>query len=248
MITEAEIKSINFASNSCTVRIPYFETLNTPEKIIIPARFVSLPGICSGYAVGDYVWVAFGDGLLENPIVIGKIFKNATEEAKSGGAISCENFVAKKAAAIPLETVIQNSDSDFDSITKIINNIKSLQVEQETLENYSLSPKVYDPTTAIEQQVGQWVDSKIIYRKTFIYTDEITADTDTLIGDIGYAIDTVVKIDKVIRNSDTPHWFVNDYTENIYIKVKTDGTVYVHSVNEGWPTPKLIVSIEYTKA
>ena len=128
MITEAEIQSIDYASNSCVVRIPFFETLNTAQDVVLPSRFAIQPGIYSGYKVGDVVWVAFEDGQAKNPIIIGKVFKGTTDEASSGGAISCSSLLVSKVASIPDGTVIQTSDSNFDSIKKIIEKIKNLQI------------------------------------------------------------------------------------------------------------------------
>lgn len=128
MITEAEIQSIDFNSNSCVVRIPFFETLNTAQNVILPSRFAVQPGIYNGYKIGDVVWVAFEDGQAKNPIIIGKVFKNTVDEANNGGAINCSNLAVSKAASIPDTTIIQTSDTEFNSIKKIIEKIKNLQI------------------------------------------------------------------------------------------------------------------------
>ena len=128
MITEAEIQSIDYASNSCVVRIPFFETLNTMQDVVLPSRFAIQPGIYSGYKIGDVVWVAFEDGQAKNPIIIGKVFKGTSDEANSGGAINCSSLSVSKTATIPDSTTIQTSDSNFDSIKKIIEKIKNLQI------------------------------------------------------------------------------------------------------------------------
>ena len=127
MITEAEIQSIDFNSNSCVVRIPFFETLNTAQDVILTAKFAVLPGIHSGYKIKDIVWVAFEDGQAKNPIIIGKVFKNNIDESNNGGAISCSNLTVTKAALLPTDTSLDTTDTDFDSIDKIIKGIKNLQ-------------------------------------------------------------------------------------------------------------------------
>ncbi len=157
MITEAEIQSINYASNSCTVRIPIFETTNSISQVVLEAKVLIQPGIYNCYEVGDRVWVGFADNQPGKPIVIGKIFNNAKDESVvSGGAINCASLKVSDNCTLPRQVNINNSDTNFDSVEKIINNIKTLQ--QETGEIYSQA----------EQAIGQWVDGKIIYRKTLI--------------------------------------------------------------------------------
>ncbi len=74
MITEALIETIDFTANSCTVRIPLFETTNTVTKVVVPAHFCIQPGQVNGYKVGDMVWIAFENNMYQNPIIIGKLF------------------------------------------------------------------------------------------------------------------------------------------------------------------------------
>ena len=74
MVTAAEIQSIDFTSNSCVIRIPFFETAGTLEPFISTAKICIQPGIYNGYKIGDTVWVDFINGDKEWPIVVGKIF------------------------------------------------------------------------------------------------------------------------------------------------------------------------------
>ena len=63
MVTAAEIQSIDFTSNSCVVRIPFFETVNTIDPFTLEAKICIPPGIYNGYQVGDTVWVDFIDDI-----------------------------------------------------------------------------------------------------------------------------------------------------------------------------------------
>jgi hypothetical protein len=55
MLAIAEIQSIDYNSNSCTVRLPVYETVMSEFPAVVTAKFVSLPGIFNGYLVGDAV-------------------------------------------------------------------------------------------------------------------------------------------------------------------------------------------------
>jgi hypothetical protein len=54
MITKGIIKSIDYNGNTCTVRVPFFETANNDE-IISTAPISNTPGSYNGYKVDDIV-------------------------------------------------------------------------------------------------------------------------------------------------------------------------------------------------
>ena len=128
MITEAEIQSIDFNSNSCIVRIPLFETTGSLEPFVAEAKICIQPGIYNGYKQGDFVWVDFINDRKEYPIVLGKIFKNtADEETNTGSVIVSPSIKISKQVSIPNTTEITNTFLEFNSIQKIINSIKDIQ-------------------------------------------------------------------------------------------------------------------------
>ena len=128
MVTQAEIQSIDFNSNSCIVRIPFFETAGTLEPFIAEAKICIQPGIYNGYKPGDTVWVSFINNRHELPIIICKIYQNLeTEKNNTGSVIVSPSIEVSDQASIPNNTKITNTFSDFDTIQKIISNIKNLQ-------------------------------------------------------------------------------------------------------------------------
>ena len=54
MLAKGVINSINFSSNTCKVRIPQFETVNS-DPIILDATISITPGIYNGYKENDVV-------------------------------------------------------------------------------------------------------------------------------------------------------------------------------------------------
>ena len=76
MVTKGIITSIDFNGNTCKVRIPFFETAGN-DPIISDAIISNTPGVYNGYKVDDVVLVAFEDGLMNNPVVIGKLYLGA---------------------------------------------------------------------------------------------------------------------------------------------------------------------------
>lgn len=143
-------------------------------------------------------------------------------------------------------------------------NTKSLQ--EQTFVNSSRSVKTLSNCVAIiiekdyakttytedEVEVGTWIDGKTVYRKVFQYSEAITENVLTTIGSIGNAVDNVIKVDRLIRNSNN-EWWSDDYFDTaqpkgIAIKIDKDtGDVQVLSTNENWGTPVLNVIVEYTK-
>ena len=110
MITRGEIKSIDWTSNTCNVRIPLFETVGTKDEIIMPALFCTPPGICNGYSEGDIVWVGFEFGETYSKVVIlGKLFIDTnTEKNIRGSGITCADLIVKNSAILPINTKIDN--------------------------------------------------------------------------------------------------------------------------------------------
>lgn len=382
MLTKGEIQNIDFSGNSCTVRLPLFETVGSGDRAIATAYFAITPGVFNSYKIGDIVIVGFDRDMINKPYILGKLYTGLKEEQniESGfrGAANCESLIVKDSVTLPestkiaKNTAILDSTDDKNNITTIANlittvktnsdNVKSItdRLDAYQLSNNNLSgiaplagsgylkraedgawslnggsaasdyivrtgdtmtgtlklanidnalelpnksmikTSIRDSLRTIwgfdnnadrmimgsqyttawlrgkdprplytsdgtngeelalksdienystnEVAVGTWTDGKILYRKTIISTEAIIAGTETLIGSLSCSVDTITKIDKVIRNSSAPYWFADSYINNFYIKITTDGNIYVVSPVENWGSPKIIVTIEYTKA
>lgn len=102
-------------------------------------------------------------------------------------------------------------------------------------------------STTSEIPVGTWTNGKIIYKKTFNFTSAISPNQYVEIGDLGFAVDEVVKIEKGMRNSSSPYWFVDTYINPFFIRVTQAGKVEIYSKDESWSSPNLTVTVYYTK-
>ena len=128
MVTKGIIKTIDFAGNTCTVRIPFFETANNDE-IISTAPISNTPGSYNGYKVGDVVWVAFEDGSMDRPVVIGKLYLGVeTEKADPRGTINVVDSKASNSAEIPFDTRLSSN---------VANNVAKTNVPFASLESIS---------------------------------------------------------------------------------------------------------------
>lgn len=137
MITQAEIQSIDYNSNDCIVRIPAFENVSSDFPALTTAKLMCLPGIFNGYLVGDAVWVAFNLDIYAQPVVVGKIYKGIEYESKvdadgtllnKGGAVNCLDLTVVNSATLPLGTKISITDTEYNTLEKIINKIKDLEL------------------------------------------------------------------------------------------------------------------------
>lgn len=146
MITKGVIKTINYSNNTCTVRIPLFETAGSSGEVIFTATFMIQPGIYNGYSEGDVVFVDFEDNKLSYPIIIGKLFKGATTELanKKLSSITASSLQVSKDATIPLTTKLSFSnpettrvkvDRDYSNYKTLLDIIKAIKDTGDSIEN-----------------------------------------------------------------------------------------------------------------
>ena len=137
MITKGIIKSIDLLGNTCTVHIPFFETAGN-DQIIETATVSNTPGSYNGYKVGDVVYVAFEDGSMSHPVIIGKLYLGTEKEkADPRGVINVEESSAAKKATLPadsqlsatLDSNVPNTTVPYSSLSSIANGLNSLSTE-----------------------------------------------------------------------------------------------------------------------
>ena len=128
MVTEGIIKSISQSDNTCTVRIPVFETAQMTDEVILKARIITQPGIYNGYKIDDLVWLTFEQDRFHYPIVLGKLVNSTLSELNCSGAVNCGALHCSDVAELPINTKLSGTlaDADFKSIAAMGNAITRL--------------------------------------------------------------------------------------------------------------------------
>ena len=144
MIIKGILKTIDYNNNSCTVRLPLFETTNNSGEVVLPAIFMNQPGMFNGYNEGDIVFVDFENNKLEAPIIIGKLYLGSEKEASNSqkGGLKIASLTVDSSATLPLDTklVFNHTSSDapvdkgLSSYKSIIDIIKAIHTTETTLE------------------------------------------------------------------------------------------------------------------
>ena len=142
MIVKGLIKTIDFTDNSCTVRLPLFETAASQGEVVLPATILIQPGMYNGYAEGDVVFVDFENDTLSRPIVIGKLYLGAGRESEipPHAALAVSNLKVTKSATLPIDTRIvieelgdtvpvENGITSYKSIADIVKAIYKAETD-----------------------------------------------------------------------------------------------------------------------
>ena len=140
MVTKGILQTIDFNGNTCTVRLPYFETASISDPIVLNATFMMVPGVYNGYKPNDVVLVAFEDGQINNPVVIGKLFLGTNNESSEPrGAIDVANLKVGQDATIPVDTKLTYAGDDKNraAVAKDLSTYKTVADIIKSIQNHS---------------------------------------------------------------------------------------------------------------
>jgi hypothetical protein len=146
VLTKAIIQSIDYTKNMCRVRIPLFENASRNVNMIeANAQINIVPGIYNSYKTGDIVFIGFEENKMELPVILGKLFVSASDEASSHrGNVSGNSLSITDTAQLPYSTlfdfskIAQNNKlyNDFNTPKKLADSIIDLQRTQAQTQKY----------------------------------------------------------------------------------------------------------------
>jgi len=228
MITKGIIKSIDFTTNTCVVRMPLFENAGNTTEMVAEATFAIQPGIYNGYREGDVVELAFDNNELDSPVVIGKLFLGTAEENKDQrGTINCQDLTVTKTATLPLDTKlsygsedksiaqVQGGYSSFKTLGNVIEAIQETnkQITAQEIKNGDFILKEQDARmTGLGWQVDENAWRIQAYDSThtlYPILDLFRVDRSgvTIAGElklVGYPKETVVRYARVLADNYEP--------------------------------------------
>lgn len=126
MLLKAQITAINYNTNTYTVHIPYYDLPTSAKESSTIAQVCVPPGLYNGYQVGDMVWIGQEKDQIGDPVILGRL--GVLEQASSsGGTVQGKTLAIMDSAKLPKNTYFDTTDSDYGSIPKIIEKLKSLE-------------------------------------------------------------------------------------------------------------------------
>ena len=146
MITKAEVVSVDRTRNSCVINMPLFQNASNPSPVITKAYINITPGMYNNIFEGDIVFVGFEENRIENPIILGKLYRGVDEEGKAtGGAGRLDTLHVETNAAVPAAIEFNFPDgmsqtyADFKTHKSTADKIKQLDSELNSLSGKFLS-------------------------------------------------------------------------------------------------------------
>jgi hypothetical protein len=140
LLTKGIVKSINRNGNRCIVELPLFQTASDPTPVELEATINITPGLFNNLFINDVVFVAFEENALEQPVVLGKLFKGTASENKTnGGAAILDTLRVNSSATLPASTIFDFSTpnlseyKDLSTPKKIADYIKWLEAVTKNL-------------------------------------------------------------------------------------------------------------------
>jgi hypothetical protein len=169
MVTKGIIKSIDLLGNTCTVHIPFFETAGN-DPIVETATVSNTPGSYNGYKVGDVVYVAFEDGSMNNPVIIGKLYLGVEKEKSDPrGVVNVEESNSSKKATLPADAKLSietssnvpNTMAPYSSLSSIANGLNTLNtnVGQMDRDYGNRFKQVFSDSNGLQTKIDQNAES-----------------------------------------------------------------------------------------
>lgn len=247
MVTKGIITSIDFNGNTCQVRIPLFETAGN-DPITGTAIVSNTPGSYNGYKVGDVVLVAFEDGKMQNPVIVGKLYLGAAKEKQDPrGTINVETTTASKSASLPADAIltanvdsnVPNTNTPFGSLASIANNLNSLNTDVNQLDRFtrnqfnSVITDVNDQGEQLRSEIKQTAGN--IEAKVDKKHDSTTTSLGWNLTDTKWTIDAQDTVNGVVKDinivtidrngmSIAGDLKLNGYPKNIIVRYAQNGS------------------------
>lgn len=117
--------------NKFKIYIPIFKRAGEPQNNPLGASemYATLcynPGAENGYRVGDIVYISFENNQMGEPVILGKLFLNKTQEVENTTYILGDELNISTSAKLPMNTTIgDRSGEDIDALFRRVDNTEN---------------------------------------------------------------------------------------------------------------------------
>ncbi len=170
--------------NKFKIYIPIFRRAGEPidNPLSASTMYATLcynPGAENGYRVGDVVYISFENNQMGEPIILGKLFLNNSQESLNTTYLVGDELNISNTAKLPINTTIgDRSGEDIDALFRRVDNtenrISNLN-DDLTTSNVILDSKIEDVCENLSSDISELKEDVDNLSKKHIYKLDMTA-------------------------------------------------------------------------
>jgi len=237
--------------NKFKIYVPIFRRAGEPENnpsgaSTMYATLCYNPGAENGYRVGDVVYISFENNQVGEPVILGKLFLNNTQESENSTYLIGDELNISKSAKLPIDTTIgdvklSNIENLFQQVGVLYDNTVNLNdvvipnlMDNETYDKFKTLPFLKDECL----KTLNLLDPNLLSEFTYYDDSSIINQISQRAWDYLY-----LKINEYLDLGDK--FIVSDYINIETLSSSSVYTLYAHTLDEYRVNDFMVLHYDY---